>query len=103
MGEYDMSRQDESKPRIVLLRKWDDGVYYKCSDKKLEAYGSTPEEAFEMWKIISGVKEWKAQGHLIHTSGEQVSMGTHRHEEVRPFSLLKYVETPYSNSSVPLS
>ena len=95
-------KKEESKPRIVLLRKWDDGVYFKCSDKKLEAYGSTPEEAFEMWKIISGVKEWKAQGRLSQTSDEQLSMGTHRHEEVRPFSLLKYVGTSYSNSSVPL-
>lgn len=54
-------KEQTSRPRIVLLRKWDGEVYYKCKDKKMEAYGSTPEEAYEMWKQISSVKEWKAQ------------------------------------------
>lgn len=80
----------EDKPRIKCLRKWDDKVYYKCTDKRVEAYGSTPEEAYEMWKLVSAVKEWKAQ---------QVQ---HYPTQIQPFSLLKWVETSYSDSSVPL-
>lgn len=61
-----MNKQDESKPHITLLRKWDDGVYYKCSDKKVETYGSTPEEAYEMWKQLSTMTGWRMEFDVYH-------------------------------------
>ena len=52
----------DSKPTITIRRRLLDGeVCYKCEDKKLMAYGSTPKEAYEMWRQISSVREWKAQ------------------------------------------
>lgn len=91
------------KPHITKHYRLLDGkVYYKCSTNKREAYGDTPIEAYEMWEQISSVKEWKAQGYRLHTSDQQISVGTHRHEDIKPFSALRYVETSYSNSSVPL-
>lgn len=92
-------KKEDSKPRIVLLRKWDDGVYYKCSDKELEAYGSTPKEAFEMWKIISGTTTWRIEYAPYHPAMKDQYHST----RIQPFSLLNYVETSYSNSSAPLS
>lgn len=59
MGEHNMNN---SKPIITIHHRLLDGeVYYKCEDKNLMAYGSTPKEAYEMWRQISSVKEWKAQ------------------------------------------
>lgn len=93
-----MNKQDESKPHIVLLRKWDDGVYYKCSDKRVETYGSTPKEAFEMWKIISDTTAWRIEYAPYHPAMKDQYHAT----RMQPFSLLKYAEISYSSNSVPL-
>jgi len=71
------SRQSLDKPHITKHYRLLDGkAYYKCSTDKWEAYGDTPLLAYEMWKQISSVKEWKAEIHnrrqRPHSSAEWI-------------------------------
>lgn len=79
-----------NKPHIVYVYNvWTKQKHYKCYDETTEAYGSTPEEAYKIWQQIVVMREWKSP----------VGIAYKLETDMKPFSLLKYVKTTYSNSS----
>lgn len=75
-----------NKPRITIRHLFGN-TYYICRDDKAEAYGETPEESYRIWKQMTQMLKYPVGiAHKLET-------------DMKPFSLLKYVKTTYSNSS----
>lgn len=77
-----------NKPHITIRHLFGK-TYYICRDSRAEAYGETPEESYKIWKQMTQMLKWKSP----------VGIAYKLETNMKPFSLLKYVKTTYSNSS----
>lgn len=106
MDGNNMNKQCLHKPHISkLANSINLGFQYRCKGDGFEIFGSSPEDAYLVWKqVVDNYNKMKREWslHQWNLRDEQLDVGMHRHENIKPFSALRYIETSYSNSSVPL-
>lgn len=96
--------KQEQKPRIIKTRSG-----WKCVGEKLEAYGSTPKEAYEMYKYLLATAyintipkdsvKWMLQGYELFTPEHVDKQLFERAGAIRKFDAID-MPYKYSNNSL---